>query len=245
MLIIPAIDLIDGQCVRLAQGKRQDRRVYSDNPVDVAKQWEDAGARLLHLVNLDGAFGQANTNAEQILRIRQSVDMMLELGGGVRTLQDAEGWLRQVGIERIIFGTAAVRHPETVGETIQTFGSERVVVGIDARGEQVTVQGWEEDTDVQMLDLAAAMKQLGVERLIYTDVSRDGMLSGPNVAATHRLAERSGLKVIASGGFALRDHFVDLCGHQSCNIEGAIVGKALYEGLLDLRELIAAFQNGY
>ncbi|MBN1541090.1 1-(5-phosphoribosyl)-5-[(5-phosphoribosylamino)methylideneamino]imidazole-4-carboxamide isomerase [candidate division KSB1 bacterium] len=243
MIIIPAIDLIGGKCVRLRQGGRKNPTIYSDRPHEQAIGFAQAGAQILHLVNLDGAFGKARANTREISKIRDSVDTLIELGGGIRTLEDVRAWLGEVGIDRIIFGTVAVSNPGLIKSAMQEFGAERIIVGIDARGDRVAVQGWEEQTEISPFDLALEMKALGVERLIYTDIGRDGMLAGPNLKNTRLLAEQSQLSVIASGGFAQMEHFQALLQEECERIEGAIVGKALYEGHLDLQELIKKYQR--
>ncbi len=242
MLIIPAIDLLNGAVVRLKQGAEKTAKIYSTKPAEVAARWRDAGAKLLHVVDLDGAFGRPQANLKALEAVLQVEGISVELGGGIRSLEDARSRL-DLGVDRVIFGTVAVKRPEIVEEAVRRFGPERVVVGIDGRQNRAAVQGWEEETSADVFALASAMKRLGVPRLIYTDVSRDGLLQGPNLEATDALARSVELKIIASGGFSATEHFEALAGLRNPYIEGAIVGTALYEGLLDAAELIARFQE--
>ena len=237
MIIFPAIDLLDGKCVRLKQGAEQTAKIYHDDPAEMAARWQNLGAEFIHVVNLDGAFGRAKKNADAIRAILHAVQIPIQLGGGIRSVDDAERWLR-TGVERVIFGTAAVKAPEDVYESIARFGAKKIVVGIDARSDKVAIEGWENQTDIDIFAFAEKMKANGVERIVYTDVRRDGELSGPNVDRTIELAEQTQLHVIASGGFSAIDHVLDLAGRKSAFIEGAIIGTALYEGKIDLSELI-------
>jgi phosphoribosylformimino-5-aminoimidazole carboxamide ribotide isomerase len=240
--IFPAIDLLDGRCVRLKQGLEQTKKVYSSFPADVAIKWQGMGSRFIHVVNLDGAFGRARKNIEAIEDILSAVNIPIELGGGIRSYEDAASWL-DLGVHRIIFGTVALTEPHVVEETVKKFGAERVVAGIDARNGRVTVRGWLDQTDKDAVELALEMKSLGVIRIVYTDVMRDGELVGPNITATLRLAEKTEMGVIASGGFSELQHFQDLADAENPSIEGAIVGTALYENRLDLAALIESFES--
>ncbi|MBN1997713.1 1-(5-phosphoribosyl)-5-[(5-phosphoribosylamino)methylideneamino]imidazole-4-carboxamide isomerase [candidate division KSB1 bacterium] len=240
MIILPAIDLLNGQCVRLRQGVESTSTVYSAHPEEMAKFWQDQGARYLHVVNLDGAFGRARKNINSIKSILTAVQIPVELGGGIRTLEDAENWLN-MGISRVIFGTVAVTRPEIISEAVKIFGPDRVVAGVDARDGRVAIEGWEKVTGQAAVDCTRQMKNRGVERIIYTDVSRDGELSGPNLESTSELASGVGIKVIASGGFSAPEHFERLAALDNNLIEGAIVGKALYEKKIDFRQINAMF----
>jgi phosphoribosylformimino-5-aminoimidazole carboxamide ribotide isomerase len=242
MIILPAIDLINGAAVRLKQGEEKTAKIYSTAPADVARRWQDAGAGILHVVNLDGAFGREKINHQAVQDILNAVTIPIELGGGIRSIEDARQWL-DAGVARVILGTVAQQQPQIVREAIERFGMERVVVGIDGRQNKVAIRGWEEQTQTDVLSLALSMKKIGVERIIFTDVSRDGELSGPNLASTDALARDSGLRIIASGGFSALEHFERLAAVQNANIEGAIVGTALYEGKLDLKRLITLFEK--
>jgi len=242
MLILPAIDLLDGQAVRLKQGVEQTKKVYSDNPAEMGLKWQAAGAEIIHVVNLDGAFGRAHKNVEVIQSIVDALDIPIELGGGIRTVDDVRKWL-DTGVSRVILGSAAVTEPEMVEKSIKEFGPEQIIVGIDGRQNKVAIYGWEEQTDTTVLSLALKMKEIGVERLIYTDVQRDGELVGPNIESTDALARESGMFVIASGGFSAMEHFEKLAALNNPLIEGAIVGTAIYEGAIELFELTSRFRS--
>ncbi len=242
MTILPAIDLKEGRCVRLLQGRKEDETVYSDDPAAMARRWQDEGATYLHLVDLDGAFEGASRNLSAVKDILKAVTIPVELGGGLRSL-DAVARLLSLGLDRVILGTVAVREPEVVGEAVVRFGPERVVVGIDAKGGQVAVEGWAETTGVSAADLALRMKGLGVRRVVYTDIATDGMLAGPNLEATKALAVETGLKVIASGGISSVDDLRRAAALEPFGVDGVIVGKALYEGRVDLREAIKAVKR--
>jgi phosphoribosylformimino-5-aminoimidazole carboxamide ribotide isomerase len=242
MTILPTIDLKEGRCVRLLQGRKEDETVYSDDPTAMARRWQDEGATYLHLVDLDGAFEGASRNLAAIRRILETVTIPAELGGGVRSLDDVSRLLA-LGLDRVILGTVAVREPEVVRAAVERFGPERVVVGIDAKGGRVAVKGWVEATEVGAVDLALRMKALGVRRVVYTDIETDGMLAGPNVEATGALARTTGLKVIASGGVSSLDDLRRVAALEPAGVDGVIVGKALYEGRVDLREAIRAVRT--
>ena len=242
MIILPAIDLIDGKCVRLKQGAENTATIYNNNPPSVALEWQSSGAKIIHVVNLDGAFGRSLKNREVIKDIVNTIHIPIELGGGIRTFADAKGWL-DAGVSRVIFGTVAITSPAVIKQTLDEFGPEKVIVGIDARQDKVAIDGWEKQTDTTVLDLALQMKELGIERIIYTDVQRDGESKGPNITNTLNLAEQTGLKMIASGGFSQKEHFKSLVDAGNLLIEGAIVGTALYENNLDLTELIHLYES--
>jgi len=242
MLILPAIDLLDGQAVRLKQGAEKTKKVYSDNPPEMALMWQSLGAEMIHVVNLDGAFGRAAKNVEVIQKIVQAVNIPIELGGGIRSMGDVEKWLH-IGVSRVIFGTVALTHPEILEESIKECGAEKIVIGIDGRDNKVAIRGWEEQTDTSVLALALKMKELGAVRIIYTDVHRDGELVGPNIESTDALAHESGMHVIASGGFSSMEHFEKLEALNNPLIEGAIVGTAIYEGKIELTELTSRFRS--
>lgn len=241
MLILPAIDLLNGNAVRLKQGAENTAKIYSTNPPEIAARWQEAGAQFIHVVNLDGAFGRAQKNSDVIKQIVQSVSIPIELGGGIRSLADVRSWLH-IGVTRVILGTIALTDPDIVTASIAEFGPDAIVVGIDGRDNKVAIRGWEEQTDTSVVQLAQHMKDLGAERIIYTDVRRDGESVGPNIESTDALARESGLHVIASGGFSRMSHFEELKALNNPNIEGAIVGTALYEGELDLQELTKRFR---
>ncbi len=237
MILFPAIDLRQGRCVRLYQGDPAQETVFSDDPVAMARRWADEGAEWLHVVNLDGAFGEQGQNPEAVRRIVAAMTergVPVQFGGGLRTsegIDAALGW----GVARVILGTVALREPELVRGAIERHGAARVVVGIDARDGRVAVEGWQETSEVDVLTLAESMKQLGVERIVYTDIARDGTHSGPNIAKTGELAQKSGLRVIASGGVGSLDHLQQVRWIEPFGVEGVIVGRALYEGNFTLR----------
>lgn len=236
MQIIPAIDLKDGKCVRLLQGDYQAATIYADDPTEVARQFEAAGAKRLHLVDLNGALDGKLVNQPAIEKIIRAVQVPLQLGGGIRTLESAAN-LFDLGIDRVILGTIALRQPELVQEAVKKFGAARVIVGIDARNNQVAISGWQEQTTFSALDLALQMKNLGVGRINYTDISRDGMLTGPNLAATKNLAVATGMKITASGGVSTQQDIENLKKLEPFGVDSAIVGKAIYEKRIELAGL--------
>ena len=242
MLIIPAIDLRGGHCVRLTQGRRDSVKIYDGDPVDIAKSYEAAGARMLHLVDLDGAFSEPNSANRQTLReIVRATEIPLQLGGGIRNVEQVREVI-DCGVARVVLGTLAVEAPQTLMEILRLFGTERIVVGIDAKAGEVVTGGWEKTADVSAVSFASHLASIGVTRLIYTDVARDGMLGGVNIEATCEIARASGLKVTASGGVAsLGD--IELVSGAACGIDSLIIGKALYEGRFTIQEaLLAASQ---
>ncbi len=234
MVIIPAIDLKDGLCVRLLQGRKEDATVYSDDPVATARKWESYGAKLLHVVDLDGAFTGSQKNFESIRKIRESISMDIEVGGGIRDI-DRIDKLVSLGINRVILGTVAIENPGLVKEACRKYPG-RVVIGIDAKNGLVAVKGWVEVTQVRARDLALQMQGHGAAGIIYTDISKDGMMTGPNIEATREMAEALDIPVIASGGVSSIDDIKRLLGIKG--LWGAITGKAIYSGSLDLKSAI-------
>ena len=236
MEIIPSIDLKAGRQVRLYQGDFQQETVFSDDPLAVALGWQEQGGRRLHLVDLDGAVGGAPANLAVIESIVKALEIPVQLGGGIRDRATADA-LFSVGVERVVIGTSAVENPELVAALCQDYGGEQVVVAVDARDGLVTIKGWTEASEVSALDLARQMKVLGVPRLLYTDVARDGTLSSPNFAANAELVREMGMKVQASGGVSSLEHLRQLV---ETGVEGAILGTALYRGMFTLGEAIQA-----
>jgi phosphoribosylformimino-5-aminoimidazole carboxamide ribotide isomerase len=237
MIVIPAIDLKEGKCVRLEQGLMERDTVYSDNPAAQALAWEAQGAELLHIVDLDGAFAGEPQNRGAIEAIVGALKIPTQLGGGIRDLATIEAYLG-MGIGRVIIGTAAQRNPELVQEACAKF-PDRIVVGIDAKNGMVAVQGWAEVTGVTAVDLARKFEGYGVAAIVYTDISRDGMMQGPNIEATRALAEAISIPVIASGGVSSLEDIRNLMTVEKSGVTGAITGKAIYSGALNLAEAIA------
>ena len=236
MIIFPAIDIRGGKCVRLFKGDFAQETVFSDSPAAMARKWQAQGAEYLHLVDLDGALAGSSQNLAAIEEILQAVNIPTELGGGIRTMEQIDKLLA-MGITRVILGSVAVKNPDLVREACAKYG-ERIVVGIDAKDGIVAVEGWGESGNVGVIELAQKMKDAGVKTIIYTDISRDGTLSGVNVDATVKLAQESGVKIVASGGVKSLADIKALKAQESCGIEGVIAGKSIYTGSLDLQAAI-------
>jgi len=236
MEVIPAIDLRGGRCVRLHQGDFERETVFSDDPVAMALRWQEQGGSRLHVVDLDGAATGEPAHLEVISAIVAALEIPVQVGGGIRSAATARAWL-EAGVERVVIGTAAVRDPGMVREVCLEHGSERVVVSIDARNGMVALQGWTEASEVSVLELAHRMAELGVQRLLYTDIARDGMLTGPDIDTNAQLVRDTGMAVLASGGVASVEDIRQLT---ATGAEGVIVGRALYTGAVSLPEAIAA-----
>lgn len=234
MIIIPAIDLKDGKCVRLLQGKKEEVTVYSDDPPAMAKHWQELGGELLHVVDLDGAFTGEQHNFSKIKAIREAIDIPIEVGGGIRDIDRIEK-LIDLGVDRTIIGTSAAKDPDMVREACKKYPG-KVLVGIDAKDGKVAVKGWVEVTKLDAIEFAKQMQDAGVAGIIYTDISRDGMLTGPNIEAMATMVKSVEIPVIASGGVSKLDDIKSLM--QINNLWGVITGKALYSGAMDLREAI-------
>lgn len=235
MLIIPAIDLKDGQCVRLRQGEMGDSTVYGNDPVEMAERWVSAGGRRLHLVDLNGAFEGKPVNGEAVTAIAKAYpDLPIQIGGGIRSLDTIEQYL-DAGVNYVIIGTKAVKEPKFVTEACKAFPGS-VIVGLDAKDGLVATDGWAEVSTLLATELAKRFEQDGVSSIVYTDISRDGMMQGVNVDATVAMAKASGLPVIASGGVTNMDDIRALQAVAEAGILGAITGRAIYEGELDLAE---------
>ena len=232
MLIIPAIDLKDGNCVRLKQGRMEDDTLFSNNPVAMALNWQAQGARFLHIVDLNGAFAGTPINREVIKKIVSALSIPCQLGGGIRDLDTVKAYL-DLGLERVILGTVAVENPKLVEEAATTFPGQ-VCVGIDARKGMVATRGWADETEVKALDLARKFENCGVAAIIYTDILRDGMQTGVNLEETRALAEAISIPVIASGGIATIDDIKALLPLEKSGVNAAITGRALYSGSLKL-----------
>lgn len=239
MIIIPAIDIKEGKCVRLTQGRMDEVTVYYDDPVEVAKKWAGLGAELIHLVDLDGAVEGDAVNLDVIKRIIDAVDVPVQLGGGIRDEKTAEAYLSMDRVKRIIIGTAAYDNPNLLKELTASHPG-RIAVGIDAKDGRVAIKGWVEVTDERAVDLAMKLVDADVACLIYTDISRDGTLTGPNIEATREIAESVSIPVIASGGIS---SVKDIEDYRGVPVEGIIVGKALYSGAVHLKDAIKAAER--
>ena len=239
MELIPAIDLIDGKCVRLYQGDYSKETVYSDDPLEVALRWESLGASRIHIVDLDGARSGNPDNLSVVKRIVEAVRVPVQMGGGVRTLNSAHQII-EAGVQRVMLGTVAVREPEIVHSACSELGSESVVVAVDSKDGIVAVSGWTSDSDMKATELIARMMEAGVRTFLCTDISRDGTLAGPNYGLMRDLVEVAGEGVIAAGGIASVEHLEHLA---KVGVGGAVVGKALYTGDIDLAETIATIRE--
>ncbi len=238
MQIYPAIDIIDGKAVRLSQGSFDNVTVFNDTPADAAKDWVDAGATYIHIVDLDGARYGKTFVIDIIKDIKSKYNIKIETGGGVRTMKDIDDRI-EAGASRVIIGTAAVKNPELVKEAVEKYG-DKIAVGVDAKNGMVAISGWEEVSNVTAVDLCLKMKSYGVNTVIYTDISKDGMMSGPNIESTKDLIEKTGMDIIASGGVSKIE---DVKNVNNINAAGVIIGKALYNGALDLKEVIDRFEK--
>lgn len=238
MQIYPAIDIIDGKAVRLSQGSFDNVTVFNDTPADAAKDWVDAGATYIHIVDLDGARYGKTFVIDIIKDIKSKYNIKIETGGGVRTMKDIDDRI-EAGASRVIIGTAAVKNPKLVKEAVEKYG-DKIAVGVDAKNGMVAISGWEEVSNVTAVDLCLKMKSYGVNTVIYTDISKDGMMSGPNIESTKDLIEKTGMDIIASGGVSKIE---DVENVNNINAAGVIIGKALYNGALDLKEVIDRFEK--
>lgn len=236
MIIFPAIDIRDGKCVRLFKGDFNQETVFSDKPEEMAEKWQAEGAEFLHLVDLDGALAGKSQNLATVKKIIAAVNIPVELGGGIRTMENIDEVLA-LGVKRVILGSVAVKNPELVKEACAKYG-ERIVVGIDAKYGIVAVDGWGVSGNVDVITLAKEMAKAGVKTIIYTDISRDGTLAGVNVEATAKLARESGINIVASGGVKSTADIKALLPYEKDGIEGVIVGKSIYMKTLDLAEAI-------
>ena len=236
MLLIPAIDLKNGRCVRLLQGELDSETVYSDDPAAMACSFEDAGAKRLHLVDLDGAFRGQGKNLDSIHSILKSISIPVQLGGGLRTADDVERMLK-LGVSSVIIGTMAVKNPDVFEDIIKRYSSEQIILGIDARNRKVAIEGWQEGTEIYDIDFALHWKKVGIQRVVFTDIARDGMLSGPNMEALRNFARGTGLKIVASGGISSMEDLEQLKTLEEDGVDQVISGKAIYEGKLDLKEI--------
>ena len=242
MLLIPAIDLKNGFCVRLLQGESDMETVYSSDPAAMAVKFEEAGAERLHLVDLDGAFQGEGANLSSIRSILKNVSIPVQIGGGLRTEEDIDRMLA-FGVSAVIVGTMAVKHPDVLEKLLKKYTDEQIILGIDARNRKVSIEGWRESTEIQDVKFALRWKNSGIKRVVFTDISRDGMLSGPNLAALREMAEHTGLKIVASGGISSMDDLEQLKTLEPNGVDQAISGKAIYEGKIDLKRVFKCLQS--
>ena len=240
MIIIPAVDIKNGKCVRLVQGRMEDETVFSNDPAAMARQWADAGAELIHVVDLDGAFEKSPRNLDAVKNIIDTVDTPIQLGGGIRTERTVKTLL-DMGVKRVIIGTEAINNPEWVMQICRRFPGQ-VVIGIDARKGRVAIEGWTETTNTQAVDLAKRFEDCGVAAINFTDIYRDGMQTGPNIVETRRLAEAISIPVVASGGVATITDIKNLLPLEKVGVAGVITGRALYSGTLDFRQALLLVQ---
>ena len=241
MLVIPAIDLKDGQAVRLYKGDYNQKTVYSNNPEELAREFETMGAKWLHVVDLDGAKDGKCINLDTIKKIKQTTNMAVELGGGIRNMETVALYLDEVGIDRVILGTAAINDLEFLKEAISRYGAKKIVVGVDVKDGFVSTSGWLKTSDVPYLNFIKQLEKIGVEYIVVTDISKDGTLQGPNFKMYEQIASVSKINFVVSGGIKDKQNILDVAkkDYYAC-----IVGKAYYEGKVDLKEVIACLQNG-
>jgi phosphoribosylformimino-5-aminoimidazole carboxamide ribotide isomerase len=242
VLIIPAIDLLNGKVVRLTRGEESSSTVYGGDPSAVAQAYEEAGAKWIHVVDLDGAFGRPGVNAGAVERILESVRVPVELGGGIRDAEKIRFWLER-GVGRVILGSAAVEDPDLVRQSVERHGAEAVAVGIDVRNAMAAVHGWQENSSRDYLDLARKMQDYGILRVIVTEINADGMLTGPRLDPMIRISEETRLRVVVSGGVGGLEDLEKIQKLKKDRIEGVIVGKALYEKRIILRDAVERFQT--
>jgi phosphoribosylformimino-5-aminoimidazole carboxamide ribotide isomerase len=242
MDVIPAIDILDGRCVRLYQGDYQQSEVFGEDPVEVAQRWYSQGAKYLHVVDLDGAKQGKPQNLKVIEAIARSIPMRVQMGGGLRDRESIVSVLNS-GVSRVILGTAAVESSQLIADICAEF-PEQIMIGIDARDGKVATRGWLETSEIMAVDLAKRMTSVGIAGIIYTDIHRDGTMQGPNIEALRQLAENVDVPVIASGGVSSVTDLLNLLSLESVGVTGAIVGKAIYTGDIQLKEAIRAVGNG-
>lgn len=241
MIIIPAVDIKNGKCVRLFQGRLDSETVFSDDPAAMAKRWESEGAEIIHVIDLDGAVAKSPQNLNSIERILDSVKAYIQVGGGIRTAKTAKMYL-DLGVKRVIIGTEAIKNPEFVKDACKAF-PDQIVVGIDARDGLVAIEGWTETTRIKAVDLARRFEDCGVAAINFTDIHRDGMETGPNIAATRRIAKAVSIPVVASGGVSTIEDIKKLMLLEAVGVVGVITGRALYSGSLSLKAAIEVSTN--
>ena len=240
MLIIPAIDLRAGKCVRLTQGRRDATKIYNEDPVGVARRFQADGAAMLHVVDLDGAFAENNSRNRAVLRdMIRTINIPVQFGGGLRSLRQVKDAI-DLGASRVVIGTVAIEAPDILAKIMHLFGTRHIAIGIDAEDGKVVMHGWETKASISAVTHARNVAAIGVERIVYTDVERDGMLTGPNIEHACLIAARAAVKVTVSGGVSSLEDLRQLKAVSGCGIDSVIVGKALYEGRFTLKEAIAA-----
>ena len=242
MQLIPAIDLKNGSCVRLLQGEFDKETVYSNDPAAMAVKFEEAGAKRLHLVDLDGSFDGIGANISSIRSILKNVSIPVQIGGGLRTEEDIDRAL-DLGVSAVIVGTMAVKFPAVLEKLLNKYTDEQIILGIDARNRKVSIEGWKEDTEIKDVKFALKWKNYGIKRVVFTDISRDGMLCGPNLVALREMAEHTRLKIIASGGISSMEDLEKLRNLEPCGVDQVISGKAIYERKIDLKKVFKCLQS--
>lgn len=238
MIVIPAVDIKGGKCVRLLQGRMEDETVFSDDPAEMAKRWNDDGAEMIHVVDLDGAFAKSPQNLSSIKKIIESVDADIQVGGGVRNNETIRMYI-ELGVKRVVIGTEAIRNPSLILQACEKYPGQ-VVIGIDARNGLVAIEGWAETTQTRAIDLAIQFERYGPAAINFTDINRDGMQTGPNIEQTRLLAKSTTIPVVASGGVSTIEDIKKLTSLEDDGVTGVITGRALYSGTLNLKEAIAA-----
>jgi len=241
MDVIPAVDIKNGKCVRLFQGRMDSETVFSDDPAAMAKRWEDEGAEFIHIVDLDGAIEKSPQNLGSIRKIINSVDAQIQVGGGIRNERTIRMFL-EIGVKRVVMGTEAIRNPKLVKNACKEFPGQ-IVVGIDARNGWVAIEGWTKTTQIKAVDLAIQFEDSGVAAINFTDIHRDGMQTGPNIEETRRLAEAVNIPVVASGGISSIEDIQNLMPLETVGVVGVIIGRALYSGRLKLKEAIEVLKK--
>ena len=242
MQLIPAIDLKNGSCVRLLQGNSDKETVYSNDPAGMAVRFEEAGAKRLHLVDLDGAFQGISSNITSIRLIMKNVSIPVQIGGGLRTEEDIDNMI-DLGVSSVIVGTMAVNLPDVLEKLLNKYTDEQIILGIDSRNRKVSIEGWKENTQIQDVEFALRWKNSGIKRVVFTDISRDGMLRGPNLIALREMAEHTGLKIVASGGISSLEDLEKLKNLEPYGVDQVISGKAIYERKIDLKKVFKCLQS--
>lgn len=241
MIIIPAVDVKNGKCVRLFQGRMDSETIFSNNPAAMAKKWQEEGAEIIHVVDLDGAFEKSPQNLDAIKSIVESIHVPVQLGGGIRNIDTIKLYI-DIGIKRVIIGTEAINNPQLVKDACKEF-PDQIVVGIDARNGFVAIEGWTQTTQIKAVDLAKKFEDCGVVAINFTDIHRDGMQTGTNIEETRRLAEAVSIPVIASGGVSTIEDIKNLLPLEEAGVIGVITGRALYSGTLNLKEAIEVLKK--